>query len=200
MKTIKAGKRLKFKRRMMKKTDYKMRLALLKSGMPRLVVRKAHNNIRLQFVRYEPSGDRTEVEVLSKEIRKLGWKFSCGNVPAAYLAGLLAGARARQKGIKSAVLDTGLQAVSKGSALFAAAQGVRDGGVDVPMGEGIVDAKRIRGEHIAAYSKLTKGTAAFNRQFGLALKAGAEPERMPQIVDEIKGKILSEYKQGGGSP
>lgn len=178
---------------MEQRTDYMARLALLKSGKPRLVVRRAHSNISIQVVTYEPSGDRAVTGVISKELRKLGWKFSCGSLPAAYLSGMLAAVKAMQAGVRAAVLDIGLQAASKGGALFAAAKGAKDAGMDIPLGEDAADMKRFRGEHIAAYAKAIKNTEAYKRQFAACLKAGADPESIAQNFDDVKAKILSQH-------
>lgn len=137
------------KRRREQKTDYKKRLALLKSGATRLVIRKSLSNIAVQFVEFDPKGDKTVVCTFSTELKKLGWDKT-GNVPAAYLTGLLAGKKAREKKIENAVLDLGLQSSTKGSRLYAALKGVIDAGVNVPHSEEILPTEdRIRGEHIS---------------------------------------------------
>ncbi|MEM2602579.1 MAG: 50S ribosomal protein L18, partial [Candidatus Bathyarchaeia archaeon] len=99
--------RLAFRRRREGKTDYRRRKALLLSGLPRLVVRPTLKNIHVQIVEAGEGGDRTVASASSKELRKFDWKGGMGNVPAAYLTGLLAGKRAIAKGISRAVLDIG---------------------------------------------------------------------------------------------
>jgi large subunit ribosomal protein L18 len=99
---------MQLKRRRKKKTNYKKRLALLKSEKTRLVIRKSISNISIQFVNFDPKGDKTIVTVISTELKKLGWTKG-GNIPAAYLTGLLAGKRAKEKKIQEAILDLGLQ-------------------------------------------------------------------------------------------
>lgn len=132
-----------FRRRREKRTDYRKRLALLKAGIPRLVVRKSNMETHIQLVEYTPHGDRTLFEVSSKALRKYGWEGHCGNTPAAYLTGLLAASLAARFA-KSAVPDTGMQS---GERVLAAIQGARDGGLDVPFGAKL-DASRIAGKHI----------------------------------------------------
>jgi len=137
------------KRRREKKTNYKNRLALLKSGKTRLVIRKSLSNISVQFINFGPKGDQTIISAFSTELRKLGWNRT-GNVPAAYLTGLLAGKRARDKKIENAVLDLGLQSSTKGSRLYAALKGVLDSGIDVPHLKDILPTEdRIKGKHIS---------------------------------------------------
>lgn len=138
-----------FKRRLKKKTNYKKRLALLKSGKTRLVIRKSLSNISVQFINYKPEGDETVVSANSVELKKFGLKHG-GNLPAAYLTGLLAGKRAKEKNIKEAVLDIGLQTSTKGSRIYAALKGVLDSGINVPHSKEILPAEdRIKGKHIS---------------------------------------------------
>jgi large subunit ribosomal protein L18 len=141
-------KLLQFRRRREEKTDYKRRLALLKSKKTRVVVRKSLSNITVQFVDYFTSGDKTVACANSTELKKFGWT-STGNVPAAYLTGLLAGKKAREKKVDEAVLDLGIQIKTKGSRLYAALKGVVDAGVNVPHSPEILPSEdRIRGKHI----------------------------------------------------
>ena len=62
--------RVPFRRRREGKTNYHKRLALLKSGKPRLVVRKTLNHHVAQIVLYDPKGDRT---IVSAHTRELIW-------------------------------------------------------------------------------------------------------------------------------
>jgi large subunit ribosomal protein L18 len=137
------------KRRREKKTNYKKRLALLKSEKTRLVIRKRLSNISVQFINFDANGDKTIASAFSSELKKLGWTKT-GNIPAAYLTGLLAGKRAKEKKIGEAVLDLGLQTSTKGSRLYAALKGVLDAGVIIPHSESILpNEDRIRGKHIS---------------------------------------------------
>ncbi len=182
------------KRRKCQKTDYGQRLKLLKSRKIRLVVRRRHNNIHIQFVKYEFNGDKTLVEEISKNIRKHGWKGHTSNLPAAYLAGMLAGKKALQKGVKECILDTGLHAVNS-STLYATAKGVADSGVHVPLGIEI-DKNRLNGGHIAQYAKvLKKDSEKYKRQFSACIRAGLDPENMPQHFEEVKSSISKGFPE-----
>lgn len=139
----------KYRRRMEGKTNYRKRLALLKSRKPRLVVRKSLRHTKVQVVEYDPSGDKVLVTAVSKELEKLGWKHGTGSLPAAYLTGLICGKRAVEKGTKEAVLDIGLNEPIHGSKVFAALNGALDGGLTVPHDESALPSKeRINGGHI----------------------------------------------------
>lgn len=138
-----------FKRRREEKTNYKKRLALLKSEKARLVIRKSLSNISVQFINFKSIGDETITSAVSTELKKFGW-VKGGNIPAAYLTGLLAGKKAKEKNIKEAVLDLGLQTSTKGSRLYAALRGVLDSGVNVPHSKDILPSEeRINGKHIS---------------------------------------------------
>jgi large subunit ribosomal protein L18 len=138
-----------FKRRRTEKTNYKKRLALLKSEKARLVIRKSLSNISVQFINFKPDGDETIASAVSAELKKFGWT-KCGNIPAAYLTGLLAGKKAKEKNIKEAVLDLGLQTSTRGSRLYAALKGVVDSGINVPHSKEILPSEeRINGKHIS---------------------------------------------------
>jgi large subunit ribosomal protein L18 len=140
---------IQFKRRRENKTNYRKRIALLKSDKTRLVIRRSLSNITVQFVDFVPSGDKTIVSATSTELKKLGWSRT-GNVPASYLTGLLAGKKAKDKKIEEAILDLGLQISTKGSRIYAALKGVLDSGVKVPHSEEILPSEdRIKGRHIS---------------------------------------------------
>ncbi len=145
-----------FRRRREKKTDYQKRLALVRAGIPRLVVRRFHNNTTVQVIAYAPAGDRTLVESTVRDLRRLGWSHHGGNTPSAYLVGYLTGTRAFAKGIKEVVLDLGVQRSVKGSSLYAAAYGVKEAGVNVPLGGDVVPPEtRLKGEHIGQMRQST---------------------------------------------
>ncbi len=141
--------RVAFRRRREGKTDYRRRQRLLRSAVPRAVVRKTLNQTLVQIVEADAGGDRVLASAGSLDLKEHGWSVGTGNVPAAYLTGFLAGKRAIAKGVKAAVLDIGVQEPTKGGRVFAALQGLIDAGLEVPHGEEVLPAKeRIRGEHI----------------------------------------------------
>src|SRR3989338_2881266 len=100
--------KMKFKRRRELSTDYKKRLALLKSGKARLVVRKSNNSATAEVIGYRKEGDIVKASFASPSLRKIGWKGHGGNLPSAYLAGYACAKKALKKGVKEAVLDMGL--------------------------------------------------------------------------------------------
>ncbi len=127
--------RVQFRRRREGRTDYRSRLALLKSGETRAVVRRTNGNVIVQFVDWDGEGDSIKASAVGQELQKLGWTGSAKNTPAAYLTGLLAGKRALEAGIDEAVLDMGRHANVRGSKVFAALKGMVDAGVYIPHGD-----------------------------------------------------------------
>jgi large subunit ribosomal protein L18 len=136
--------RVPFRRRREGRTDYRKRLGLLKSAKTRVVVRRTSGNVIVQFVDWAETGDEIKATAVGRELRALGWNGSPKNTSAAYLTGLLAGKRARDRGIDAAVLDIGRHAPVRGGKVFAALKGVIDAGVDVPVGDDAVFPKAER--------------------------------------------------------
>lgn len=138
------------RRHRQRKTDYRRRLRLLRSKKPRIVVRKSLKAIRVQFVEYSPQGDKILVSAISNElVKNFGWKYSVSSTPAAYLTGVLAGKRAKDKGIQEGVLDIGLYQPTVGNKLFASLKGVIDAGIQCPHDKEIFPKEdRIHGAHL----------------------------------------------------
>lgn len=142
--------RVKFRRRREGRTDYDSRLALLKSGKTRAVVRKQNNNMIVQFIDFDPDGDIVRAQATAHQLPEVGWDGHTGNLPAAYLTGLLAGARAAEAGIEEAILDIGLHVPTEGSAVFGALRGAIDAGIEIPHGSEVLpDEDRALGGHIS---------------------------------------------------
>ena len=144
-----------FRRRREGRTDYRRRSRLLRGGVPRAVVRKSNKHTRVQFVDYKATGDAILASAVSTELEEFGWTGSGKSTPGAYLTGLLAGKRAKEKGVEEAVLDIGLREPTKGAVVFAALKGIIDAGIEVPHSDKMLPADdRINGKH------MREGTAA----------------------------------------
>lgn len=184
------------RRRREKKTDYRQRLALLKSGKIRLVVRRTNNNIHIQLIEYHKKGDKTVLEEISKNLKKYGWKGHCGSLSAAYLTGLLIGFRAAKKNVSEAILNSGLQISVKGSAVYAAVSGARDAGMKIPADRDILPPhEKVSGRHVADYAAMLKKDSSekYRKQFSGYLKNGLEPEKIHEHFEEVKKKITDEF-------
>ncbi|MBU0530174.1 MAG: 50S ribosomal protein L18 [Candidatus Aenigmatarchaeota archaeon] len=179
------------RRRREGKTDYRLRLKLLKSKKPRLVVRKSANNITCQIVKHDSNGDHVVVSVNASHIKKLGWKGH-SNIPSAYLTGYLCATNAKKHNISSVVFDMGLYRSTKGSKIYAALKGAVDAGLDVPHSDDILPKEdRISGKHISNYASNLKKEKPekYKKIFSAHLKNKLEPENLSKHFEEIKKKI-----------
>ncbi|MCS7136232.1 MAG: 50S ribosomal protein L18 [Nitrososphaerota archaeon] len=176
------------KRRRMGLTNYRKRLKLVKSGLPRLVIRKTNRHIIVQAIQSMAGGDKTLTTAVSKELRKLGWNGGLKSTPAAYLTGLLAGMRIKALGIEKLVADLGL--FSKASRLYAVIKGVMDAGVEVPVSEDVLPPEeRLKGTHIRKYfEKISQQPSV---KIFTKVDKGVY-SKLEEHVEEIKQKILSE--------
>ncbi|MBL7206391.1 MAG: 50S ribosomal protein L18 [Candidatus Aenigmarchaeota archaeon] len=177
------------RRRREKKTDYKLRFRLLKSGKLRFVIRKSNNNISCQLIEHDSKGDKILASVSNKDIKKLGWKGHGGSIPSAYLVGRLCASK--EKG-KDAILDMGLQRSTKGSRIYAAVKGAIDAGLNIPCSKDILpNDKRAKGDHIVQFAlKLKKENPdKYKKDFSVYLKAGLNPEDLAKHLEEILAKI-----------
>ena len=174
------------------RTDYHLRLRLLKSRKPRLVVRRSLNNFTCQLVKFEEKGDKVIAYSDSKELRAFGWKFHCGNTSAAYLTGFLCAERAKKHKVKEAILDLGLYKTTPGNSLFSVLKGAVDGGLEVPHSEEALPSDdRVAGKHVSEYAEMLKADsdAKYKRIFSAYIREKADPKDMPAVFEETKKKI-----------
>jgi len=186
--------RVAFRRRREGKTDYLQRRGLVLSGLPRMVIRVSLRSISVQLIKAEVGGDKVIVSAYSKELaKKYGWQGGGGNMPAAYLTGLLSGYKAAASGVKEAVLDLGLHAPTKGSRVFAALKGALEAGLMIPHNEDkLPDEKRIQGLHVAEYAKQLSSTPdSYQKRFAEQLSRGLRPEEITEHFSQVKQKISS---------
>ncbi|MCS7124668.1 MAG: 50S ribosomal protein L18 [Candidatus Bathyarchaeota archaeon] len=191
-----------YRRRREGKTNYRKRKALIVSGKPRLVVRGSLKNIVVQMIASKPAGDTVLASAHSRELlKKYGWKAPRGNIPTAYLTGLLCGLKAKAKGVTEAVLDIGLHSPTKGAKVFAALKGVLDAGLAVPCSEEkLPDENRIRGLHIVQYAKtLSAEGEKYMAAFSKYLENKIPPEQLPEHFAEVKKAVVAAFKGGGES-
>jgi len=182
---------LPFRRRFEGRTHYGKRRKLVSSGRLRLVVRPSNKHMVAQLVEAHLTGDHVLASAHSSELKEYGWKGSCGNMPAAYLTGLLVGSRAKTKGFNEAILDIGLFARGPGSRIFAAAKGALDAGLTIPHDEKVMpDLDRIQGKHIVSYSKqVASEPEAYKKRFSAYVKRKLKPEELTEHFTEVQAKI-----------
>ena len=145
-------------------TDYKARLNLLKSGKPRLVVRKSNRYIIAQIVLTEIAQDKVLVGVSSKNLLEYGWpQEKAGSLKsreASYLTGYLIGSLVSKK-IKEAIFDFGMNRNIQKSRVYAVLKGAVDSGLSIPHKEEslpkIEELNKKKQEFDLVLNKLAKG-------------------------------------------
>jgi len=190
---------VKFRRLRERRTNYKLRFALLKSGKPFFIVRRSLRYIYVSLSKPKIGGDETLLTVSSKILLKYGF-YGLKNLSAAYLTGYIAGRLALKKGVEEAIINLGYAWTKRASIPFAAAMGAREAGLNIPLGkEKYVDMSRLRGEHIANYAKYLKeqNIDLYNRKFSKYIELGIFPENLPELFDKVFNEIKKDY--GGES-
>ncbi len=140
---------VRFRRRRIGKTNYKKRLALAKSDLPKLVVRRSNKYLTAQIVKYTENGDTTVAQFNSRSLKAQGWKHSCSNIPAGYLTGIAIAGAAKKAKVAEAILDMGSYTPTKGCKLYAILKGAIDGGLKIAASEeSLPSEERINGAHI----------------------------------------------------
>ncbi len=184
-----------FRRRREGRTHYGKREKLIVSGTPRFVIRPTNKHVAAQVIQAKPEGDQVLASAHSSELKEFGWRASCGNLPAAYLTGLLAGKRAKANGVSEAILDIGLHARGPGSRIFAATKGASDVGLKIPYEEKVApNAERIKGKHVVEYSKALAPDEQ-KKRFSAYLKHKLKPEDLPAHFEQVEAKINTSQKE-----
>jgi len=180
-----------FRRKREGLTNYRKRLKMLVSNKPRLVVRTSLKNIQAAIVEYDKKGDVVKVSSHSSNLKKFGWVYDTGNLPSAYLVGLLIGKRAKNAKLDGAILDTGLNKPVKGSRVYAVLAGALDTGLKIPHDkENLPMKERVMGNHVLKYAEsLKKNPILFKKQFSLYLKSSNDPANIVKKFEEIKNNI-----------
>src|SRR3989338_8942360 len=170
------------------RTNYRKRLKLLQPGKLRLVVRKSLKGMYASLVGFHGTGDKVLAAASTQELKKLGWDINGGNLPSAYLVGLLLGTKAKKLRLEEAILDIGLYSQVKKSCVYAALAGALDAGLQVPHSKDVLPEKdRIEGRHIASYASIAGGETQFS-----SYKKNHRPDTIIGKFQDIKSKILRE--------
>ncbi len=181
---------VRYKRKKQGKTDYRRRLDYLKSGRTRIVIRQSNNSLIIQSVKYELDGDKIIATVKSTDLKEYGWQYSTGNLPAAYLTGLLFAKKAK---VKDGIVDIGLRSITVGAKLAAAIKGLKDGGLNIDYNNKIDPSEeKITGKTIEDYANnlIKENEDLYNKQFSKYLKNKIKPENITQNFSQVKTKIL----------
>lgn len=182
-----------FRRKREGTTNYRKRLKMLASNKPRLIVRKSLKNMQAAIVEYDKKGDVVKVSSHSSNLKKFGWSYNSGNLPAAYLVGFLLGKRAGKK-FEEVIFDIGLNKSVNGTRIYAVLAGALDSGLIIPHNKEILPSnERITGKHILDYAGLLKKSESlFKKQFSFYLKNNNEPSNIAKKFEEVKNNIDKE--------
>ncbi len=181
---------IKFRRKRNKRTNYRKRMKYLSSNKPRLVIRTSLRNIQLQVIEFYPIGDKILFSANSMNLKKFGWKANTGNIPSAYLTGLMLGKIMKEK-VNVVVPDFGLYGPIKGSRIYASLKGVIDAGINVPCSKEVLPKEdRISGKSISDYATILKGK--YDHKFSQYLKNSLQPMELSKHFNEIKNKIINQ--------
>ena len=178
-----------FGRRRRQQTDYRKRLSLLKSRLPRVVIRVSNARVIMQVVEFLSDGDKVLLSVNSAQLASFGWKHGTRNMPAAYLTGYLLGKRAK---VADCIIDTGLVQPLKGSVMYAAIKGAVDAGLNVRVSEEIFPSEeRAFGSHIAKYAETLQkdNPDTYKRVFSGVIKNGGDPTKIAADVEAVRSKL-----------
>ncbi|MBU4300767.1 MAG: 50S ribosomal protein L18 [Nanoarchaeota archaeon] len=145
----------KFKRREQGITNYKKRFSMLKSKLPRVVVRVTNKRVLTHATEFMEKGDKTTVFVDSAHLKTFGWKHSIKSIPAAYLTGVLLASTMKERGLNhDCIIDLGIKTNTKGSRIFAVLKGAADAGLKFPHSTDYFPSDdRVSGKHIDTYRK-----------------------------------------------
>ena len=182
------------RRRKEGKTDYRKRKAAIISRMILAAPRISGKNVSVQFISPEIIGDRVVISSHSRELSKYGWNGSRNSLPAAYLTGLLAGLKGVSKKVNGVVMYVGVARFVNGSRLASIVKGIQDSGIKIVADEASLPTDdRIRGEHIAAYSKSFSDEKELKGRFSGIISSGLSPGDYPKHFDDVHKKILTEF-------
>jgi large subunit ribosomal protein L18 len=173
------------------KTNYRKRESVLISRQNFITIKVSNQNVLAQILKPQIKGDIVITSVHSRELIGYGWRGSLNNIPACFAIGMLLGNKAKEKGIKKAILYIGNDQFT--SRIGACLKGIVQAGIDVPVSdESFPDESRLRGKHIADYAQKikTEGIEKYNRLFSSLLRGGLKPEDYQTHVKEVSTKIL----------
>jgi large subunit ribosomal protein L18 len=141
------------RRRRENKTNYTIRVKLLKSEKPRLVFRRTNTAVIVQYILSKEAQDKVVFGLTSKALLKYGWseknKGSLKSIPASYLTGYLISKKIQKEGLEEPVVDFGMQRTIYKTRTFAFIKGLIDGGLNISCKEeAFPEDERIEGKNL----------------------------------------------------
>jgi len=136
------------RRRLECKTDYVLRLNILKSKLQRIVIRRTNKYFIAQIVDSVAAQDKVVLGVTSKDLVDHGWDSkavgSLKSIPAGYLTGYLLAKKAKSG---EYIIDLGMAKNHKGGRLYSVIAGLVAGGLKIHASEEVFPSEeRLMGE------------------------------------------------------
>jgi large subunit ribosomal protein L18 len=136
------------RRRLECKTDYVLRLNILKSKLQRIVIRRTNKYFIAQIVDSVAAQDKVILGVTSKDLVDHGWDSkavgSLKSIPAGYLTGYLLAKKAKEG---EYIVDLGMAKNHKGGRLYSVIAGLVAGGLKIHASEEVFPSEeRLMGE------------------------------------------------------
>jgi large subunit ribosomal protein L18 len=141
------------RRRREGKTDYLKRKNLLKSGKPRVVIRKTNRYLIAQYIVSKEAKDQVKIGLKSTDLLKYNWpKENLGglkSISATYLLGFLMVKKIIKEKLEQPIADFGMIRIIHKNKLFAFLKGLIDAGLKINCEkESFPSEERIKGEHL----------------------------------------------------
>ncbi|RMD66681.1 50S ribosomal protein L18, partial [Candidatus Pacearchaeota archaeon] len=147
------------------KTNYLRRFKLLKSGQPRLVVRRSNRYVLAQIVESKLAQDKVVASASSRELLRKGWpKELAGSLKsraAAYLTGMLL-AKKLENYKQECVVDIGPQRHAPRGRIYACVRGAIDGGLNVSASEEVLPSDELLNQNEKLAKLLAKMKEGLN--------------------------------------
>lgn len=172
------------------KTDYGLRMGLLKSSLPRITIRKTNKYFIVQVIESSEAQDKVAFGITSKDLLEYGWDEkatgSLKSISAGYLTGILA---AKKIGAGEFIIDLGMAINHKGGRMFSVIAGLIDGGLKVRANEKVFPSKeRLMGEHLD--DKVKDMVAKVKAKLD-SVSAGTKTSSKGVSSDEQKKKVVT---------
>ena len=141
------------RRRRENKTDYNIRMKLLKSDVPRIIFRKSNRYIIAQYVVSNEARDSIITGITSKILLKHGWpedmEGSLKSLPASYLTGFILGKNITEKKLETPIIDIGMIRNVGKNRVFSFIKGLIDAEVKIKCREeSFPNEEKIKGKNL----------------------------------------------------
>ena len=174
------------------KTDYGLRMGLLKSSLPRITIRKTNKYFIVQVAESSEAQDKVLFGITSKALLDYGWDVkssgSLKSISAGYLTGILA---AKKIGSGEFIIDLGMAINHKGGRVFSVIAGLIDGGLNVRANTKVLPSKeRLMGEHldekvkdmVAKVKAKVESASGEKTEKKVAAKTEAKPTKQKKVA------------------